>query len=337
MYSRHGTDTLTRWRISTNPFDPTSFGAEQTLNNGAGTTYNNTYFLPGDRNGLGRTYNFTRTLGFDPNVQTSNDNGSTWTNAGRLLTEGGSSDRPYVRYASSGKKIFMMTTERHPRDFNNSVYAGYIRDGVLYRMDGSVADSNLFDPNGVAPSTLSTVFQTGSQFNGNTLTRAWTINTEVDKAGMPVGIISARVNENDLDHRFLYARYDGLNWQVNEIARAGGYLYAAENDYTGLVSIDPDNPNVIYMSTPIDPRSNTATANYEVYKGFTNDFGKSWSWTAITSNSTMDNIRPVVAQWNGRETALTWLRGTYSTYTNWSTEVSGSTSPTQIQSVVMAR
>jgi autotransporter-associated beta strand protein len=323
MYSRHNTDSVTRWRVSTNPNDPTSWGAEQTLTNAGRTTYNNVYYLPSDNNGAGRLYNFTRTVNFDPNVQVSSDDGSTWANAGKLLTEGGSGDRPYVRYASDGKKIFLMTTERHPRNFANSVYGGYVRDGVLHRMDGSIADSSVFDANGVAPATLSTVFRNGSQFGGTTLNRAWTINLEIDKAGNPVGIISARVNDSDQDHRFLYARYDGVDWQVNELAKAGGFLYAAENDYTGLVSIDPNNPNVVYMSTPIDPRSNAATSKYELYKGFTSDFGKSWAWSPITENSTVDNLRPVVPDWNGRNTALTWLRGDYTTFTNWSTEVVG--------------
>jgi len=83
---------------------------------------------------------------------------------------------------------------------------------------------------------------------------------------------------------------------------------------------DPNNPNVVYMSSNIDPRTDTATDKYELYKGFTNDFGKKWNWTAITENSTMDNLRPVVPKWNGQNTAVTWLRGTYSTYVNWNTD-----------------
>ena len=37
----------------------------------------------------------------------------------------------------------------------------------------------------------------------------------------------------------------------------------------------------------------------------------------------MDNIRAVVPQWNGDQTAVVWLRGTYTTDPNWSTEVVG--------------
>ena len=323
MYSRHGTDNFTRWRISTNPGDPTSWGTEQTLNNGAGATYNNVYHLPNDNGGAGRTYNFTRATNYDPTVQVSTNHGTTWTAAGKLLTEGGSSDRPYVRYAASDERIFVFTTDRHPRNFANSIYAGYVQDGALYRMDGSVADASVFNASGVAPSTLSRVFANGSTFNGTVMNRAWTTDLEVDNTGNPVGIFTARANDSDLDHRFFYSRYDGREWQVHEIARAGGYLYAAENDYTGLASIDPENPNVVYLSTKIDPRTQAGTAKYELYKGFTSDFGATWAWTPLTAASTVDNLRPAVPKWNGTSTAVTWMRGTYSTYTSWDTELVG--------------
>ena len=323
MYSRHGTDTFTRWRISTNPRDPTAWGPEQTLTNGAGTTYNNVYHLPGDNGGQGRTYNFTRATNYDPTVQVSTNQGTSWTAAGKLLTEGGSSDRPYVRYAASDERIFVLTTDRHPRNFANSIYSGYVQNGVLYRMDGSVADASVLDASGVAPATLTPVFANGSTFGGTVMNRAWTTNLEVDATGNPVGIFTARANDSDLDHRFFYSRFDGREWHVNEIAKAGGYLYAAENDYTGLASIDPDNPNVVYLSTKIDPRTQAGTAKYELYKGFTADFGGSWAWTPLTVGSTVDNLRPVVPKWNGDSTAVLWMRGTYSTYTNWDTELVG--------------
>jgi autotransporter-associated beta strand protein len=323
MYSRHNGDNLTRWRLSTNPHDPTSWGAMQSLDNGAGTTYNNIYHLSDDDGGAGRTYNFTRAVNFDPTVQISSNDGSTWSNVGKLLTQGGGSDRPYVRYASDGKRIHFISTEEHPRDFANSVYHGYIQDGVLYSSDGTTIDGNLFDSNGMSPAALTPVFANGSVFNGTTMNRAWTISLELDNTGNPAGIISARANDDSNDHRFFYARHDGAEWQVHEMAKAGGFLYASESDYTGLASIDPDNPNVVFMSSKIDPRSEAGTGKYELYKGVTNDFGETWTWSAITENSTIDNLRPLVPAWNGQDTAITWMRGTYSTYTNWNTEVVG--------------
>lgn len=323
MYSRHGSDNFTRWRVSTNPHDPTSWGAMQTLNNGVGATYNNIYYLPNDNNGAGRTYNFTRAMGYDPVVQTSTDDGTAWSNVGQLLTQGDGGDRPYVKYASDGKRIHFISTEEHPRDFANGIYHGYIQDGVLYDSLDSIIDNNLFDSNAVSPTALTRIFANGSSFNGTTMNRAWTISLEMDNTGNPAGIFTARANDNSNDHRFFYARFDGADWQVNEMAKAGGFLYAAENDYTGLASIDPDNPNVVFMSTKIDPRSDALTSRYELYRGETADFGATWSWSAITENSTVDNLRPLVPAWNGQDTALVWMRGTYATYTNWNTEVVG--------------
>ena len=157
------------------------------------------------------------------------------------------------------------------------------------------------------------------------MNRAWTIGLEVDNQHNPVGIISVRANDSDQDHRYLYARFDGEEWQVNEMADGGSYLYAAENDYLGLASVDPQNPNVVYMSCDVDPRNGTATPHHELYKGFTSDFGQTWAWTALTENSTMDNLRPAVPDWDGNNTAVTWLRGSYSTYTDWDTQVVGMT------------
>ncbi len=323
MYAKHISDPLTRWRISTNPGDPTAWGPEQTLNNGAGTTYNNTYYLPDDNGGAGRTYNFTRAVNFDPMVQVSDDDGTTWNNVGKLLTQGGGGDRPYVRYASDGKKIHFIATEEHPRDFLNSIYHGYVQDGVLYNTDGDVIDGNLFDASGVSPTALPQVFANGSEWDGTTMNRAWTINMEIDNTGNPVGIFTARANDDDDDHRFFYARHNGAEWRVHEMAEAGGFLYNGENDYTGLASIDPQNPNVVYMSSEVDPRDGSSTTKYELYKGVTADFGESWAWTPITENSTVDNLRPVVPSWDGQNTAVTWMRGNYNTYTNWDTEIVG--------------
>ncbi len=327
MYGKHTSDALTHYRISTNPNDPSSWGADQTINNGASATYNNTYYLANDRGGLGRLYNFTRTVGWDPNVQTSTDQGTTWTLAGRVLAEGGDSDRPYVRYAGDGKsKIHLITTERHPRDYQNSIYYGYVSDGAMYQSGGAVVDANVFDSTAQAPSSLTKIFTNGSVWNGTPMHRAWTISMELDKSKNPVAIFSARANDSDQDHRFFYARYDGAEWKISQMARAGSYLYAAENDYTGLASIDPDNPNVVYMSSKYDPRDGsgaTTTSKYELYKGTTSDFGATWTWSPITENSTIDNVRPLVPQWDGANTALVWMRGNYNSYTNWDTEAVG--------------
>jgi len=323
MYSKHGNDNFTRFRVSTNPNDPTSWGPAQSRNAGARATYNNIHFLPEDNNGEGRLYNITRTVNWDPNIQISNDQGSTWTNAGKLLTQGGSRDRPYLKYASDSSRIHFIATEEHPHDFNNSIYHGYIQDGKLYNSSGQVKDNNLFNGSGVSPTQLTTVLAANSQHNGVSAQRMWTVDLELDNAGNPVGILSGRANGSRDDHRFYYAQYDGSQWHVNELGKAGGYLYDGQWDYTGLVAIDPDDPRIVYMSSEIDPRDDLSTDKYEIYRGITNDLGSTWSWEAITENSTVDNLRPIVPEWNTDQTALVWMRGNYNTFRDWDTEVVG--------------
>lgn len=338
-YGRHGTDNFMRWRISTNPGDPTSWSPSQSLdvspNSNRGATYNNLHYLPADNGGAGRLYNFTRTENFDPNVVTSDNLGETWSYGGKLLTEGGGGTRPYVRYFSDGEKIHFTVTEGHPRNENNSIYHGYVQDGQLFNSRGDVVDANLFDANGLSPTALTTVFAANTVVNGAPMTRAWTIDTAVAADGSPVAVFQARIDpgalsdgQESLDHQFFYATYDSLTdaWTTHPLAAAGRDIYAAspdgpEDDYTGLISIDPNDVSTLFISTDIDPRTGAEMTNYEIFRGQTADGGANWDWAPITFNSTMKNVRPLVPNWNGEETALVWMRGEYNSFTNFSPEV----------------
>lgn len=315
------------YRITANPHDSSTWNAVQSFDNGASMTYSNLHYLPHDNGGAGRMYNFVRSHGFDPNILISSDQGATWAYGGRLLTEGGGGDRPYVRYITSGDRIHLITTERHPRDFDNSIFSGYVQNGQLFNSHGSVVDSNLFDTNGMPPSTLTSVFATGTAVDGAVIRRAWTVDIDDDENGNPVAVFQARANGNDTDHRFFYARWNGGQWQVHQMAYAGSYLYAAENDYTGLVSIDPHDPSVVYLSSEVHPATKAqligadGLRHYELFRGKTSDNGATWTWTPITFNSTVHNIRPVVPKWDADNTAILWLRGSYTSYTNYDTDV----------------
>ncbi|MAT71772.1 MAG: hypothetical protein CMJ58_19870 [Planctomycetaceae bacterium] len=333
MYARHGGDPLSRYRISTAPHDASSWSAEQSFTNAAGATYSNLHYLPADNGGAGRLYNFTRTLNYDPNVLISEDLGATWSYGGKLLTEGGGGDRPYVRYFDDGAKIHFIATERHPRDYDNSIYYGYVQDGQLYNAGGAVVDANVLDASGVAPATLSPVMLTGTVVDGAAMRHMWTVDTAVDANGQPVVAFQARADNDDRDHRFFYGQLSGGAWQVHPLGYAGSYLYAAENDYTGLVSIDPDDPSTVYLSSEVHPATQAqligadGQRHYELFRGTTADGGATWTWSPITFNSTRDNIRPVVPQWDETNSAVLWLRGDYFSYTSYDLDVVGLINP----------
>ncbi|MGC4032410.1 MAG: BNR-4 repeat-containing protein [Tepidisphaeraceae bacterium] len=327
VYAAHQNDSLIRSRISTNPGDISSWNAEQTLTvtSNQGTTYANVF-----RMANGVTYNFYRGNNYDPHVLTSTDDGATFSYTGHLLMDpaNGSGARPYVKYASNGvDKIYFSTSTGHPRDSNTGVYAGYLSTvnnhvytlsgtdlGALGTNTGTAASASAFTP----------VLPANTVVNGTTRTHVWTTDVALDSAGNPYMGFTSRVNSSTSDHRFYYARWNGTSMVTNEVARAGGYLYSSEPDYTGLMALSTNDPNTLYISTKIDPRDttgNTTTGKYEIYRGFTTDLGATWAWVPITTGSAVDNLRPTVPTWNGTQTALLWFQGTYTTYQHAQTAV----------------
>lgn len=130
--------------------------------------------------------------------------------------------------------------------------------------------------------------------------------------------------ESGRDHRYRYATWDGMQWRDFEMAFAGTRLYAKEDDYTGLACIDPDDVSTVFASVNVHPVTEEplisradGQRHYEIFKGVTSDHGRTWAWTPVTANSSIDNLRPIVPQWNEDSTVVLWLRGTMRTFTDY--------------------
>lgn len=335
VYAQHNADSLTRYRISTNPADISTWEPERTFDNGARTTYSNLMRLSGEG---GRIYNITRTLDLDPHILTSDDRGATWSAAGRLLDwpapksnpkyTGRDGSRPYLKYVSNGvDEIHFITSEDHPRAFDNSIYHGVVKQRRVHDSLGRAIDGNAFDGVAKKPTDYTVVFNA----DASSLGFAWPNDLALDAEGRPYGVFTARVNNDAMDHRFLFARFDGMKWRVNDVAAAGGYLATSEDDYTGLAALDPSNPARLFISTKVDPRTSVATSHYEIYEGVTTNGAEAWSWRPITTGSTVDNLRPIVPQWDRDHTALLWLRGAYTAYTDYDLDVVALTTLAPIQ------
>ena len=63
--------------------------------------------------------------------------------------------------------------------------------------------------------------------------------------------------------------------------------------------------------------------HYELFEGVSTDDGGTFTWTPLTSNSLEDNIRPIIPSWDAPQRVVLWLRGTYSSYTDFDTQVVG--------------
>lgn len=335
-YSKHSSDNRLRYRVSTKPGDITSWQPEQTFLTAAATTYSNLHYL----SAADTIVNFHRDAGrgLDPNYLVWRfGKGGGFSYGGRLLTgpEGnaGNADRPYLRYVGNGvDRIDFITTDAHPRNFlSNGVYHGYIRheaDGRfgVYRSNGTrLGDLSTIATSPFKASDFTTLLRGDAQSpaNGLLLTRGWTTDIELDGAGQPYAVFTARVNDSDADHRFFYGRYVGGAWAIHELAKAGGFLYDGENDYTGLAALDPHDPDRLFISAKIDPRTDGATAHYEIFEGITSDGGASWTWSPITFDSTFDNLRPIVPKGVVDGTVLLWMRGMYTSYTNYNVSIVG--------------
>lgn len=336
VYAKHGNDAYIRYRISTNPNEATAWSTEQIYTAAAGVTYSNVYRLSAENSGSGRIYDFYRGENYNPNFITSDNNGQTWTYGlpgvstdGRLIAIGTGGTRPYVKYTSNDvDKIHFITTEGHPRNVNNSIYYGYLYQGSLYSADGTWLHNTA--SGGIAPTSLEKIYQ------GGVNNVAWTTDIDLDINGNPYFSFSVQMNQDMYDLRYWYARWDDSQWHVHEMAYAGSALYSAEDDYTGLVAVDPSNPDIVYISSDVHPVTGQALISsadgqrhYELFRGITTDMGATWQWDYITKNSTEDNIRPIIPEWDGG-TILLWCRGTYWTYTNYDMDIVGVFNPEPI-------
>lgn len=322
VYTKHKTDDLTRWRIS-EPGDPTRWSEERTfdwgdLTGGRGVTYSNLHAMDG------RLYCFARAVNDDPSALVSDDDGDTFTFAGKLFT------RPkvgyvngYTRYVSDGTRIDLVTTDHHPRDFDNSIYHGCLEGGALHRSDRSVLDDAALDGDAPSQADLTTVLAASSQWDGEWMTHCWTTDIRRSGDGTVAAVLTARAGnrpaseEKGLDPwrpvpdlRFFYARMSPAGqWDVHQLAKAGPGLLPHEQDYTGLAAIDPYDLDSVYVSTPIDPRDGTELPHHEIFHARTADGGSTWRWSPVTEGSNVDNLRPIVAPGDPARIPLLWFRG----------------------------
>jgi hypothetical protein len=349
IHARHGTDHFFSYRLSknSNPTAPADWVAEQTITNtGAGLTYANPYQLSAEE---GRIYDFTRDLNFNPTVLTSTNGGVSWSAPQLSIQTGSGNIRPYVKYCSDYKqRIDFLYTDGHPRNVTNSLYHLYYQAGAFHKTDGTLLkEFSRLPIRHDAGERGSVIYKysdaPASDSNDDIPTgRAWCWEIAYQTNGAPVCVFTVQCDRvtgtNWFDDRifYYYARWTGTNWQKRVIAHAGRPLYQSEDDYAGGICLDPENPNVIYVSSDAEHPFKLASitnvplrkdGRYELYRGLTKDGGLSFAWEAVTTNSPTDNLRPYVPRRRNSEAggmkALIWFRGTYRTYTSYDCEVVG--------------
>jgi hypothetical protein len=339
-YSKHGQEPKIYYRISEQPGDASAWSAaiefitpgEKAAEGKWAHTHNVTYCNPlRMAAGGNQTWLFHRGHGLDPNYLVSDDDARTWRYGGKLYL-GRDGYSPYTKYVSNLRDtVHFVATEDHPRNFDNSLYHAFVRAGKIYRSDGTVvAPLATGTECHVRPWDLTRIYQGGPDHV------AWMTDLHLDKHERPVVLFTVQRASAGIprgkggdDHRFHYAHWNGTNWITREIAHAGSRLYPGEDDYTGLGAIDPQNTNVVYLSSNADLKTGRpllskadGQRHHEIFRGETKDGGATWQWMPITADSTVDNLRPLVPVWKDERTALVWMRGKYKANRGeWATKV----------------
>jgi autotransporter-associated beta strand protein len=346
IYSRHQSDQFFTCRLSanTNPVSTADWGAERTNNTGmtvgVGMTYANPFQLTNEG---GKIYNFARYINYNPNVFTSTNGGTNWSTPQILIQTGSGSTRPYVKYCSDyNSRIDILYTDAHPDNYTNSLYHVFYQSNSIYKTDGtflkSLANIPLLHDSGERGSVIYQYSDAASSdFNQWIATgRAWCWEIAYQTNGAPACVFQAKVDNvtgstwADARIYYYYARWTGTNWQKRFIAQAGRPLYNSQPDYGGGIGLDPQDVNTIYISTdaanPFDLSTVTNVPlgnHYEIWRGVTTDGGLTFNWQAVTTNSTVDNLRPYVPRRFDGEPCVLWFRGTYTSYTSFSSSIVG--------------
>ncbi len=346
VYSKHGSNHYFFHRTSKveTPSSSADWNAEQTEATPALTTYANTYRLSEESD---RIYNFHRCINWNPTITRSSDNGATWETPVHFIKQL-VSQRPYPRYCSNhSNRVDLIYTDGHPRNIANSIYHLYYQGGNFNKTDGTLVKSfaNLpLEHNSGERGSVVYPYSTAAWGAGEgpddwiPSGRAWTWDICYGTDGHPVCVFQVQLDtsssRDDSRIYYYYARWTGTKWQRRFIAQAGRGLYDYENDYGGGMTIDPEDPRVVYIASnaanpfelgdidignvPLGPNE-----RYEIWRGFTADGGLTFTWQPVTTNSFTDNLRPIVPENHGRARHVLWFSGTYPTFRTFSTRVLG--------------
>lgn len=308
-FSAHGgtVNSPIYYAVSKNPADISSWEDLQSIDpkmpGDLGVCYTNAAMLSEEAD---RTYLFFRGRNFKPTCIYSDDM-KTWSDPVNIVVNDslyGESGRPYMKVTTNHKnKIFFAFTDAHPRDrATNSIYFMMYKDGKLCKADGSVISGKLGP---VMPSQTDKVYDATKTFD-----KAWIWDVAFDEKENPV-LVYARFSHARSIHSYWYAKWDGEKWNNIKITDAAqcfmrndynnkNYLETEEN-YSGGVYLDHENPSIVYTSRPINNV-------FEIEKWTLTGDENLWKSEAVTKDSERDNIRPfVVRNHSGGQPDVLWV------------------------------
>jgi len=293
-------DATINLQISTNAEDISTWGDVISLDASLGSIY---YDYPCPIQLTEETndpiYLFYRNNVSSNSFSKSEDGGETWASGTKFfqyIDESSVEHRPYFQIVRNGtNRIDFTCTQGHPNEVTGcSIYHFYYTGGKYYKSDGT-------EITGALPLKPADVTQV---YDGSTV-ESWVWDIAIDGSGNPI-IVFATFPTPASDHRYNYARWTGSAWDIHQICTAGQPLYSPEIFYSGGVTLDKGDPNIVWCSRNV-------TGQWEIYKYVTADGGATWAETQITTGSSGVNIRPTCADGATGLYPL-WCEGRYTTY-----------------------
>lgn len=260
-------------------------------------------------------------------IMSSVDAGATWTHHGALIANA-ELERAYVALASDGERIHLLVGDAHASSRRARIWHGIVHPDLSITDSWGTPAGRVGDQPAPPPSlTLLRDGAVGDTIETDVTNRAIGL-TVID--GQPSAVISAREPgprgtpppNGQYWHRYHWARRTPSgDWHVSPLAWAGSELSRRSIDYVGKVALDPTSPDRVVISTDVHPVTGDpvgARSRWNLWQGHRH--GDGWSWTQITHDEDRDHMRPVMAA-AGNHKALSWMRGRYTSYTSFDTEI----------------
>jgi hypothetical protein len=280
-----------------------------------GVTYANPLKVPGFRD---RAYVCFRGGSWRPTFvmgqYRSEDMRWRWSAAGTLINV--PRGRPYVKYRPfQDELIGIAFTDGHPRDTDNNVYFIAIRPDsiglpVYVSADGSVVAD---ERRGTISSSGADVVYDRERNPDTPGDDSWVWDVAFSDDGEPVVLYSTFTSRTS--HMYHYARHTESGWESHVLLNDAGASFAdttiwyPQYYYSGGMSLDPNDPSVVYLSRAND------VGGWDIERWSTADGGDTWTSEAITSGATEDNARPFVP-WGcpPEKEIVLWMSGRYDFY-----------------------
>ena len=318
FYSRHTDEPCFYYRVSRKPGDITTLGKERRLETGHNTTYPSPFILADDPNHI---YLCWRGIGWHPTIAKitlpdADDRVKFDWGPFQIIRslKGAGGVRPYAKYASDGKdKIFLTYTTTHPdNQSENWIYLNYvdIHTKALKDIAGNVlstiGDTQLHDVDNSSAYRKSHPFAVVD----DSPLRNWVWELTLDQNENPV-IATVSISDDKSSHDYYHVRWTGNRWQKTFLSNAGGHFHQSpdiEKCYSGGMTIDKHNPQIIYGSVPVEGKYGKI---YELKK-FTvpTDVGAIFE-EQLTFDSPKNNVRPFMIAGLPETQPLVWMQGDY--------------------------